>query len=313
MENLANLHRRAARQHGLLTRTDLDELAITRGVRRRLVAEGTLVAVGPRVFRVGGAPASRNQRVLAATLDTGGFASHRTAAALYGLDGIDEPDLPEVTVDRRTKRFRSEIAQVHSTLWLPGSHCVVVEGVPTLNVARTLLSLASMVPTSLAHDVVAGAVEQAIATRRATDPWIWWLLEQTRRNGRDGVAVLEAVLASRDAGFVTESWLEREFLSILREAGVPLPICQKRVAEQGAFVARVDFVYEPRSLIIEVSGHAWHHTRAQRARDTARRRRLVLAGFRVLEFTYEDIVGDRAAVAGTVIAALGEEGLKSAG
>ena len=296
-------------QHGLVTRADLDAAGVTRGIRRRLQVEGTLVPVGPTVFRTGGAPITVAQQALAATLDTGGLASHRTSFVMHGLKAIDLPPQPEVMIDRRTRRFRSEIARVHSTTWLPKSHGVVVDGVPCLNLARTLLCLAALVPRELSVGVVEGAVEEAIATKKATDPWIWWLLEQIRRRGRDGVSVLEGVLASRDAGFVTESWLEREFLKVLRAGDVEVPICQRRVAAEGSFVARVDFLYASHALVIEVSGHAWHHTRAQRAADTARRRRLVLAGYRVLEFTYEDIVGDPVGVVASVLAALAGDAL----
>ena len=56
------------------------------------------------------------------------------------------------------------------------------------------------------------------------------------------------------------------------------------------FAARVDFIYRDALLIVEVSGHAWHATKAQRAADAARRRLLTLAGYRVLEYTYDDVV-----------------------
>jgi hypothetical protein len=93
-------------------------------------------------------------------------------------------------------------------------------------------------------------------------------------------------------GEVTESWLERQTLAILRTAGLPLPVCQQRIEAKGAFVARVDFFYElPRGrVVIEVSGHRHHRSRAQTTADAQRRRALTMAGCEVHEFTYDEIV-----------------------
>ena len=40
----------------------------------------------------------------------------------------------------------------------------------------------------------------------------------------------------------------------------------------------------------EVTGHEFHASRDQRAADADRRNRLLLAGYQVLEFTYDDVV-----------------------
>ena len=103
---------------------------------------------------------------------------------------------------------------------------------------------------------------------------------------------------------MTESWLERETLRVLANAGLPAPICQARIAPKGAFVARVDFLYPDHLVVIEVNGHAWHSTRDQVAADAARRRQLVLAGYLVLDFTYDDIVSSPQLVVTQVRAAL---------
>jgi len=55
-----------------------------------------------------------------------------------------------------------------------------------------------------------------------------------------------------------------------------------------------------------VNGHEHHASRDQLAADAERRARLVLAGFTVLDFTYDQIVRDPAAVARIVRAALAQ-------
>jgi len=49
-----------------------------------------------------------------------------------------------------------------------------------------------------------------------------------------------------------------------------------------------------------VAGHATHSTRRDRQRDAERAARLRLAGWRLVEFTYEDVVERPGYVAGMI-------------
>jgi very-short-patch-repair endonuclease len=115
--------------------------------------------------------------------------------------------------------------------------------------------------------------------------------------------VLEGMLADRAGRGRTESWLERAFLACLEEGGLPLPIVQRRIKRRGAFVARVDVLYEP-TLVLEVSGYATHSSRIEVERDAERRNRLQLAGYSFLEFTYNHVVKGPAQVRADVTEAL---------
>ena len=256
------------------------------------------------MYRIGGVAPSPQQTLLALCLDTGGVASHRSAAWLHGLTGFSA-SRAEVTVVRPLSGGPFGPGRIHTTHHLPPDDLVNVGGVECLSVARTLLSLAALVPRELTFDQVQGAVDEAVALGLARDPWLWWRLEKLRRSGRNGVSVLEAILTGRAGGNVTESWLEREALRVLGAAGLPLPMCQQRIAPRGAFVARVDFLYPDRKLVVEVSGYRFHRTKAQTIADAERRRALTLAGFTVLEYTYDDVVNRPTAMAAEVGRALG--------
>lgn len=290
-------------QRGLVTRADLRAAGVSRSQRRRLEGEGTLRVIGRQTFELGGFPGDVRRALLAACLDVDGVASHSTAAWLHGLAGFAVGVPPEVMVIRRPSVSRSPLAKVHSTTWLPADDLTEVDGIPCTTVARTLFALAGSVPR-VPLDQARGAVDDAIRTGRASDPWLWWRLEKLRCRGRRGVANFEAILSARAGGEVTESWLEREFLRILREARVDLPVCQARIEAAGAFVARVDFLYERLGIIVEVTGAIAHASPAQRASDARRRNRLGSAGYLVLEFTYEQVVGDPAAVVAEILAAM---------
>ncbi len=310
--NWKTLNDLASRQHGLLTRAQLTELEVSERTRRTLVKIGRLKLLGCRTYGVGGSPPTDHRRVLLACLDTGGVATQRAAAWVHGFGcGFRPGALPAVVVGRRRYDYRSPVAEVHTSTWLPPEDLAIESGVPTLSVARTLFSLAGAAQV-VSPSVVADAVDIAVRDGKASDQWLWWMLERTRRRGRNGVLVFEAILASRAGGAVTESWLEREFLRLLREAGVELPACQRRVDHEGAFVARVDFLYAALKLVIEVSGHGTHSTKRQREEDTRRRNELTLAGYRFIEFTYDRIVSDPTGVVAEVIAARAAPGTVAA-
>ena len=206
-------------------------------------------------------------------------------------------------VSHGRQTVRSPLALVHTSTWLPTDDLVEVDGIPTLGLARTLISLAGAVP-QIPLDTVRGAVDEAVRDGKPSDPWLSWRLEQVRCRGRRGVSVFEEILTRRAGGEATESWLERELLRVLAAAGVPLPVCQRRIQHQGAFVGRVDFAYLDAGVIIEVTGHEHHSTAKERAADARRRNDLQLAGYRVIEFTYNDVVGDPAYVVAKVLDAL---------
>ena len=300
---LHELHQIARRQRGLITRADLRRVDVTRTQRATLVRRGSIERVGRQTFLVGGVPPDPLRRYLLACLDTGGVLSHRSAIAHHGITGVAEPRLPDVLVGRVRAPHESPLATVHSTTWLPQDDLVEVEGIPCTSVARSLFNVASLVP-EVSPAVAKGAVDDAIRMGKASDPWLWWRLEKLRCRGREGVGAMEAILLARAGGEVTESWLERAFLELVRSAGAPVPVCQRRISARGAFVARVDFLYEAFGIVVEVTGATGHSTREQRAADAQRRNRLGMLGYLVLEFTYEQVVGASHEVVGALWEAL---------
>jgi hypothetical protein len=293
----------AARQHGVLSAEDLRTLGVTRGKRRVLINRGDLVAVGPNAHRMTGFPTTARQSIMLACVRLDSVASHETAGALSQLGSCCL--LPVHVLGTRVVRARgaTALATAHTTTNLPADDVTMIDGIPCTSVARTLLLIAGMPGADEAR--VRGLVDEAIRDGKATDPWLWWRLERLRCRGRAGVILLEAILAARAGGAVTESWLERRFLELVAEAGLPTPKCQQRVDHHGAFAGRVDFLFGPQRLAVEVLGHAFHASPAQLTADAERRTRLQLAGYRVIEFTYDQIVRDPVCVIAMLTEALG--------
>jgi very-short-patch-repair endonuclease len=294
----------AGHQFGVIDRTGLASLGVTRSQLRGMRRAGVLLPIGTSTFRVAGTD-DPWATTMAAILEVGGVASHQTAARRHGLGRWPVLHHPHILVRREgTPRHGLDFASVHTTTWLPADDLIEVDGIRCTSVARTLLLLAAP-RHGIADGHLRDLVDEAIRDDKATDAWLWWRLERLRRRGRSGIQRMEEVLNQRAGGQRTESWLERTFLALLAEHDLPLPRCQQRIDLRGAFVGRVDFVYEHRRLVVEVSGHEFHASRDQLARDALRRNQLQLAGYRVLEFTYDQIVREPHAVIGLLAEALG--------
>lgn len=295
---------RAARdQHGLVTFDNLNVLQVTRAQRRHLLDRAVLERAGVRTLRLAGSPRTDRQRVMLACLDLDAVASHRTSAALNDSGPFDLSGRPDVMVRHGRQSVRSPLATVWSTTNLGPDDIVRVDRIPCLNLARTFLVLAGQVPP-LRLETLRDMVDVAVRDGSATDAWLWWRLERLRCRGRGGVRIFADILTDRAGGAATESWLEREFLRVIEGAGLPRPVTQAYVRRNGAFVARVDFMYPEARVVIEVTGQRGHSTSAERTRDADRRNELQLRGFTVLEFTYSTVVRTPATVVRRVTEAL---------
>lgn len=235
------------------------------------------------MIRISGTPVSWHSEVLAAVLGAGpgAVASHRTAAALWQLEGIRRVK-PEITVPRG-RRYRRDGVTVHQSGDLDRVESRVVEGIPTTPVARTLLDLGAVMPNKLVH------VALDDARRRRLTQWNALLdtLVVHARRGRDGVATLRAILDEHFGEVVaTDSGFERLVFIALRDAGLPRPTLQHEV-RIGQRTYRIDLAYPDNRLAIELDGSVHLQERTWQA-DHIRQNALVNAGWTVLRYTWKD-------------------------
>jgi very-short-patch-repair endonuclease len=124
---------------------------------------------------------------------------------------------------------------------------------------------------------------------------------QLRRAVQDAAAGVNAVTARALAAVDGTSESGTEFLLRWRLAGrLPVPI-RPQVGVAG--VGRVDFVLGER-LVVEVDGEAYHTDPGQFERDRRRDAALGIRGFRVLRFSYRQVMSDWPDVEGAVFAAV---------
>jgi predicted transcriptional regulator of viral defense system len=136
------INRLTRRQHGLLTWAQALEAGLGPRQIEDRVRRGHWAAIRPGVYAVAGMPPSREQALLAVLLAVGSrtVVSHRSAARLWRLKGVDEPEHISVTVDlSRVVRLDGVVGHRSGTLF--DEDLVVVRGVAVTSQARTLIDL----------------------------------------------------------------------------------------------------------------------------------------------------------------------------
>lgn len=279
----------AARQHGVFSTAQLLEAGLTRRAieyrieaRRLYRVHRGVLSIVPRELM------TRNAFFMAAVLagGPGAVLSHRSAAALWGMRGASGGRV-EITVPKKLGRrlgLRAHRAQ------LPGDEITTVDGIPVTSPPRTILDLAA----GLQRHELERTIEQAQVLRLQDRLSVSDLLD--RYPGRRGTATLRGLIeAGKVRERVTRSELERRFLSLLEEAGLPLPSTNVHLTADG-HTYEVDCLWAQERLVVELDSRAFHDDDAAFDRDRARDRRLAAAGWTTLRVTWRQIEEDAAGV-----------------
>jgi len=276
----------AARQHGLVSVTQLRALGLDSRAIARRVERGWLRRRGG-VFQVGPilGPCARE---MAALLRCGERAllSHLTAAVVFALRAA-RPGAPvDVTLVGAGLRPRPglRLRRVHS---MPPGDVTTYDGLRITTPARTIADLSSTLPAV----ELGRLIEEARIRNLAT-------LDDLRAR-EHGHPALRAALAIHDDPQITRSEAERRLLELIRAAGLPAPHCNARVLG-----FEVDMVWPDLRMVVEVDGYAFHGTREAFERDRGRDARLIAAGYRVLRVTWRQIVEEPMRVIATIAAVL---------
>jgi very-short-patch-repair endonuclease len=233
------------------------------------------------VYAVGHARLRREGQWLAAVLAVGPGAvlSHRDAAGLHGLRPANHA-LTDVTTT--ANRADEPGIRVHRTRVLAADDVTSIASIPVTTVARTLLDLAGQVP----RDHLAKAIKEAERQRTFDLRQVEAALARTSgRTGRGHRALKAAIEEHATLGLsATDSALEDAFLRLVRRAGLPKPATQ--VLLEGF---KLDAVWRPQRVAVELDGWQDHGTRRGFERDRERDAALTAAGWRVVRFTYRQV------------------------
>lgn len=216
---------------------------------------------------------------MAAVLAAGGpgtaALSHSSAAALYEI-GVERRSAIEVTRLSATA-IRVPGVKVYRRAGLVNGSLVLRDGIPVSSPVQTLIDLAGR------HDrrTVERFVNEADRVGLVRTDNLRTALD--RHAGERGVARLRTILDRRTFRY-TRSELERAFLPLARQAGLPLP--RSSVYVNGH---EVDFYFPGLNLVIETDGLTYHRTPSQQAKDLKRDHDHAAAGTPHLRFSHAQI------------------------
>jgi very-short-patch-repair endonuclease len=282
-------------QHGVVTRRQLLTLGLTTSGIKHRVARGRLHLVRRGVYAVGRPELTLNGRRMAAVLACGGdldrngdvqlhparhgtpavVLSHDSAAALFaiGQEAASHIDLSTIPpADRRVPGVR-----LHRRPALRPDSVGFCQGIPITSPVQTLIDLATRHGRPAMERSINEADKLGLVRtddlRKALD----------RHPGEPGVARLRLILDRRTFRY-TRTELERAFIPLARQAGLPLPRTSVYVTGH-----EVDFHFPDLKLVVETDGLTYHRTPAQQAKDRKRDQDHTAAGLTPLRFTHAQI------------------------
>jgi hypothetical protein len=265
------LWRLVARQHGVVTRAQLLEHGLSAQAIKRRIANGRLHHVYRGVYAVGRPELGRLGRWMAAVLACGlGAALSDTSAAALWEIGVETTKGVEVSVPARAFRRRPGIV-VHRRTTLDTT---VERGIPVTTVPATLSALATRLETADLERAINEADKRNLITPTGLRAAI---------EGDPQSAALRRIL-DRRTFVLTDSELERRFLPIAAQAGLPPP---KTGVRLNGF--KVDFYWPDLGLVVETDGLRYHRTPAEQARDRLRDQAHTAVGLTTLRFTHEQV------------------------
>jgi hypothetical protein len=271
----------ARRQLGLISRAQARQLA-TKSQIETLLLRGTVVRRRRGVFAVAGAPETYEQSVCAAMLAAGddAWASHRTAAKLYGLlvpppEAIDVLTFP-------TRRLHLEGVSHHRNQLVVTTDVACVGPIPVTSVARTLVDCMPFLPGRMLSRAVNDARRRKLVTLDDVKA-AHAAVDEGRRTGRHLVRPMRPLLAVADLPGGSDR--ELDVLHLLRKAGLPLPAQQFPIVVAGR-QRYLDYAYPERKLYLEWDGFGDHgQVREIFDDDRDRDAELGLLGWLGLHFT----------------------------
>lgn len=217
--------------------------------------------------------------------------SHQSAAFIWGFDLLRPPERPHVTVPRNSSRFLREDVVAHRADRGP-TDVVVRDGVLLTTPLRTVLDLGRRLPMPEGVAVLDSALRSRAVRRRQ--------LGKAVGSGRGpGSRALTRAVSLADPR--SDSFLESYCRALLAAAGLAPERTQHWIVGPGGRrVARVDFAWPAYRLVVEVDGYEFHADRARYRADRRRQNAIELAGWLVLRFSWEDVLGRPDAVVASV-------------
>jgi very-short-patch-repair endonuclease len=269
----------AARQHGIVTRSQLTRAGVPRHRIEYRVARRHLQRRYRGVYRVGAEDKLYGPEMAAAfACGESALVSHRSAAVAWQLHPHPAIAMPVEVSIRHGYRVPGRGVRVYRITGLCEDEAARLHGIPITSPARTLLDLASCVGERELERALAHAERQCLVRREHIE------LLLARYPRRSGTVKLRGLLAFSASAALTRSEAEARFLELIRKAQLRAP--ETNVVVKGC---EVDFLWRAERLVAEIDGYAFHCSPAAFERDRRRDAVLTAAGMRVMRITWRQL------------------------
>jgi very-short-patch-repair endonuclease len=262
------------RQHGAVTREQLLGLGMSAGMIRRRLESGRLHRLWPGIYAVGRPDRDRLGQLKAATLACGpeAWLSHRSAAELWRIR-------PKATgpIDVSVPSGFRELARIRLHRRSGQGPSRIVKGIPVGDPVSVLVDLATCLPDEEVEDAVNEADRLDLIRTHRLRPAL------DRVPKRPGLGRLKRILDAQTFSRAQNA-LERRFLAIVRDAGLPVPDTQRRLGRY-----RVDFFWPEPGFVVETDSLRHHRTAAEQEDDLRRDQAHARTGLRTLRFTHSQV------------------------
>lgn len=264
----------AAAHHHLLPTEVMRAAGLQPGQIRALAHDRVIERIIRGLYRVAGSRSPLQD--IAATLHRhgGATASHTSALYVHGFDVAPPPEplftLPPGSTSRTRLGIlhRSPLAEVDTTRR---------QRLPVTTVARSLVDAAEV----MSVDELAAVVNEAITRRMVIVPHIIEAAGRAEQApGRLGSGRLRQVLATWTDEIRPDSVAEAAAIRRIVSFGLPAPVTQHVIEDDGEFVARVDLAWPDARVIREYQSVQWHRPDRIEA-DEIRLQRLESLGWSV--------------------------------
>lgn len=219
--------------------------------------------------------------------------SHMSAGALWGLVPSGDGFVEVTLADSRARRSRPGI-KLHRSCNTLRRDVRIHEGLPVTSPARTLLDLASCLTL---HDLGRALDEALVVLKIVSRSEIRDVL--SRANGRRGALALGNLMEQRTDTPITHSEAERRCLELIREAGLPEPKTQVRIAGY-----TVDLLWPDHRVVFEIDGYSFHTSRFAFDRDRRKDAALKGAGYDPNRLSRDQVMFDPYLAIAAISAAL---------
>jgi hypothetical protein len=262
----------ARRQHGIVTKAQLETLGFVRTTIAHWAKVGRLHRLHRGVYALGHTALTWDAHCLAAVLARpNSVASHRTAAWIHGLLRY-RPETIHLTASTRQTAKRDFV--VHFARLEPEDLCLV-DGIPVTSPARTVLDLAAKEPRQKLDRLLERANERRLLDRHRFEALA------ARAGGHPGrVKFSTALAAYRPETATLRSGLEKRFRDLVLRAGLPTP--QTNVVVEGY---ELDAYWEAEGFAVELDVYATHGSPRSVEADRERADDLLLAGIELIRVT----------------------------